>query len=332
MVARVRVQRSPLMNILQAFRDPRLFGAAFDDLESWTVWLTILCAAFALPLDPKQLEIFAQVSGGRLPPTKVVKELWCVAGRRSGKSRIAALIAVYLALFGNYKLARGERGMVLVLAASQEQAKTVFGYAKAFLTDSAVLRQEIHSITRFEITLRSGITIGIHSNSFRTVRGRTLIGCIFDEVAFWRDEASAMPDIETYRATLPALATTDGMLIGISTPYRKIGLLHQKTRDHFGQNDDRVLVVKGSTQIFNPTLSDTTISAQSAADPTAAASEWFAEFRDDISNFLGDELIDQCIEHGRPLELAPRPGGLYKAFTDPKAVSARFESEGFPNG
>jgi hypothetical protein len=51
---------------------------------------------------------------------------------------------------------------------------------------------------------------------------------VLDEVSFWRDDTTANPDIETYRAILPSLATTNGLLVGISTPYRKMGLLHQK--------------------------------------------------------------------------------------------------------
>ena len=36
-----------------------------------------------------------------------------------------------------------------------------------------------------------------------------------DEVSFWRDENSAMPDTETYSAVLPALLTTKGIFVGI---------------------------------------------------------------------------------------------------------------------
>ena len=157
----------------------------------------------------------------------------------------------------------------------------------------------------------------MHANSFRTVRGRTLVACVMDECAFWRDETSAIPDIETYRAVLPALATTRGMLIGISTPYRKFGLLHQKHRDHFGIDDDGVLVVQGASKSFNPSLDDAVIDAQRAADPTSASAEWDAEFRADIATFLDDELIDRAVEHDRPLELPPAEGVVYQAFTDP---------------
>src|SRR6516165_5777404 len=208
-----------------------------------------------------------RVAGGRCPPAQRVRELWCLVGRRGGKSRIAAALAVYFACFVQHRLARGERGMVLVLAASQEQAKVVFNYAKAFLTESLVLRQEIAAVTRHEIRLNNGITIAVHPNSFRSVRGRTLCACIFDEVAFWRDDTTATPDTETYSATLPALLTTNGMLVSISSPYRRIGLLHAKHKRHFGVDDDGVLVVQGSSKQFNGTLDDAAIAAQQEADP-----------------------------------------------------------------
>src|SRR5262249_12615438 len=192
---------------------------------------------------------------------------------------MAAAVAIYLAVFTRHKLARGERGMCLVIAGSVDQARTVFGYVKGFLESAPALAKEVASITRQEIELKNGLVVAVHSNSFRTIRGRTLAGVIFDEVAYWRDETSSMPDVETYTAVLPSLATTNGMLIGISTPYRKLGLLHQKHRDHFGQDGDDVLVVQGGSAAFNPTLSAATIETQRAADPTAAMSEWDAVFR-----------------------------------------------------
>jgi phage terminase large subunit-like protein len=157
-----------------------------------------------------------------------VRELWCVVGRRGGKSRMAAALACYFALFVKHKLAGGEQGMVLVLSATTDQAKTVFNYVLGFMRASQVLAREIASVTRAEIRLRNGITIAVHPNSFRSVRGRTLCACIFDETAFWRDDSTATPDTEVYTAVLPSLVTTDGMLIAISSPYRRMGLLHAK--------------------------------------------------------------------------------------------------------
>jgi hypothetical protein len=317
MIERRRLGSSTAITVDAALTHPDLLGAALGNPTTWSTWLAVLKAAFGLPLSYEQRETFIQVAGGRNPPSRRVRELWAVIGRRGGKSRMAAALAVFLATCVPHRLAAGERGMVLVLAASQEQAKIVFSYALAFLRQSPVLALEIEEATRNEIRLRSGVVIAIHSNSFRTVRGRTLLACIFDEVSYWRDEGSATPDIETYRAVLPSLTTTNGMLICISTPYRRTGLLHTKHRDHFGQDGDDILVVAGSTATFNPALSPAIIAAQRQADPTAAASEWDAEFRSDISQFLDDDSIDAAVHNGRPLELAPQMGIHYRGFVDP---------------
>src|ERR1700683_2756557 len=61
----------------------------------------------------------------------------------------------------------------------------------------------------------NGVTIAVHANNYRSVRGRTLLCAIFDEVAFWRDDSSATPDVETFSAVLPSLSTGGGLLIGM---------------------------------------------------------------------------------------------------------------------
>jgi hypothetical protein len=293
-----------------------MLGAALGPLESWQTWLITLKAAFGRLLTDKEREVFHTIAGDRFPPKRRVRELWCVVARRSGKSRMAAATSIFLALFQKHRLSPGEHGMCLVISGSVDQARTVFNYVRGFLEAAPALAREVVAIKRQEIELKNGIVIAVHSNSYRTVRGRTCVACVFDETAFWRDESTATPDTETYTAVLPSLATTNGMLVAISTPYRKLGLLHQKWRDHFGQDDPDVLVVQGGSTVFNPTLSDATVTAQRAADPTAAGAEWDAQFRSDIGAFLDDDLIEAAIDHSRPLELSPVAGKVYRAFTD----------------
>jgi hypothetical protein len=296
--------------------DRRLLGAGLGPLASWSVWGTTLKASFARPLDDGEMEVFHTIAGDRSPPAHRVNELWCICGRGSGKSRVAAAVSIYLALFVKYKLAPGERGMCLVIAGTVDQARVVFDYIDGFLTASSALAREVVSRTRSEIRLRCGITIAVHPNSFRSVRGRTLVACVFDETAYWRDETSATPDTEVYTAVLPGLARTGGMLVAISTPYRKIGLLYQKFRDSYAHDEGNILVVQGPSKVFNPTLKDSVISAQRAADPTGSGAEWDAIFRDDLSSFLDEASIDAAIQHGRPLELPPREGVAYFVFVD----------------
>jgi hypothetical protein len=307
-----------VIDIARALADQQLLGAALGPIDTWSTWVAVLKAAFGLDLTAEELAVFSNVAGSRAPPNKRVREFWVVAGRRSGKSRIAAALAVFIALFTKHRLAKGERGMILVLASSVEQARVVFGYARAFLTESPILAGEVEETTTNELRLKNGVVIAIHANSFRTVRGRTLLAAILDEVSYWRDESSAQPDTETYTSILPALATTQGLVCAISTPYRKLGLLYQKHRNCFGQDNPDVLVVQGASKTFNLSdgLSDAVIEAQRAADPVGASSEWDATFRSDLSAYLDEATIEAAIDYGRPLELPPRSEHLYQGFVD----------------
>jgi hypothetical protein len=305
-----------------ALAEHELLGAALGDIDTFGTWVAALKAAFGEELNREERRAYDAISGSRQPPAKRVRELWAVVGRRGGKSRMAAAIAVYLATLVNHagKLAPGELGYIMVLSSTIGQAKTVFGYALAFLEASPILRQLLDGEpTADEIRLKGGIVIATHTNSFRSVRGRTLLGCIYDETAFWRDDAGANPDVEVHRAIVPALLTTKGMLVAISSAYRKVGLLYSRHRDYFGKDDDRILVIQGGTTTFNPTIDADDIDQALRDDPTGARAEYDAEFRTDVAALLDDATIEAAIDHGRPLELAPRKGVSYVAFADASA-------------
>ena len=104
----------------------------------------------------------------------------------------------------------------------------------------------------------------------------------------------------------------DALLIGISTPYRKSGLLYRKFRDHFGEDGD-ALVIKAPSTTPNPTLDQSIIDDAMADDLAAASAEWLAEFRD---GWVGRELIEGAVDHGVQSR-APQPGISYHTFCDP---------------
>lgn len=313
----------PSIRIDDALTDRNLLGAALDDLETWSTWRVILKAAFAEPLTGDELSLFKTLAGGREPPAERVSELWVIAGRRGGKTRTAGAIGAYLAAFNTHKLAAGETGTVLLLAASKLQAKATLDYSSGFFSASPMLSQLLAGEpTSEEIRLHGNIAIATHSANFRTTRGRTLIGCVFDETAFWRDaDTSTNPDTEIYSAILPALATTRGMLIGISSPHRRAGLLFKKHQASFGQNDPNVLVIVAPTVRLNPTIDASAIARAREMDPDAARSEWDAQFRDDISDFLTRVAVEACVEagvHERPVDY----GKHYVGFCDPSGGSS----------
>src|SRR5580700_8628502 len=96
-----------------------------------------------------------------------------------------------------------------------------------------LLRGLVTRETTDGLELSTGAELSVLASNFRSVRGRSIACAILDECAYWRDESSASPDTETYSALVPGLATIPGaMLIGMSSPYRRAGLLYEKWRDH----------------------------------------------------------------------------------------------------
>jgi hypothetical protein len=305
------------ITIDRALLDRNLLGAALGDPSTWLAWLAILKAAHGRPLNERERELFTVVAGDREPPTRKVKELVCVASRRSGKGRIGAACAVHAALLIDHSpvLAPGEVGVVACVSPTRAQATILLNYAVGYLEASPLLRGEVVDVTADEVRLKNGNVICTLVSDYRSLRGRTLLLAIMDEAAFLRDEASSTPDIECARALSPGLATTGGMLVILSSPYRKLGLLYQRHRDHFGQNGD-VLVIRAPSRLLNPTLDEGIIASAQDSDAFATRSEWLGEFRDDIGAFLDEELVERAIDHGRPLELPPQERCRYRAFVD----------------
>jgi len=317
--------RDPLpVTILDVMNDPGVFGRWFAD-ASWSTWRVVAAAIFALPLSDTALPVFQRLTGRIQPPTRPIREAWLAVGRRGGKGRFAALLAVFIACFRRHVLAPGEHGVVMVLASDRRQARVVFRYIAALIDAVPMLAALVARRTRESITLSNGVVIEVHTASFRAVRGYTILAVILDEVAFWRDDSSANPDAEIVAALRPAMATVpDALLIGISSPYARRGVLWDAFHEHFGKDDDRVLVINADTLTMNPTVDPQIIADAFAADHVAAASEYGRDgtvnFRTDIEAFISRDVLDTCTV-ARRFELPPVAGVFYIAAVDPAGGS-----------
>jgi hypothetical protein len=237
---------------------------------------------------PRPLQAIYQAHTGRqAPPATPAREAWAICGRRAGKSRIAALVAVYLACFRDHTpvLAPGEAGTLLVLAADRKQARTIMRYVRGLLDAVPLLRQSIVNQTAESLNLRPRVVIEVTTASFRSVRGYTVIACIADEVAFWRSEESMNPDLEILHAVRPAMATTKGLLPCISSPYARRGVLWSDYKDHYGQSGD-VLVWQAASRDMNPEIEDATVTRALADDQFAKASQ-LAKYLIDVTKAFG---------------------------------------------
>jgi hypothetical protein len=306
------------MNIIQAIEDPNLFGNLFKDPKTWATWRVFLRALFALPMTPEELGIFTKYTGRATAPANPAAECWVVAGRRSWKSFMSALIACHMALFRDWTpyLGTGEQGFVMVIAGDRRQAKVVLNYIKGILAQK-IFRSKVTKELDEEIHL-GRVVISVKTADFRTLRGFTALCVIADELAYWRSgDGSANPAEEIMHALKPALATVPGsLLLGISSPYSRTGPLYEAFRQKYGQDSEDSLVWVAPTRDMNPTISQGIIDKALKEDYSAARAEWMAEFREDLETFLTSEAVENAVIPGR-LELPPLANVQYHGFTDP---------------
>jgi hypothetical protein len=304
------------MNIIEAIHDPKLFRPCFKSMDTWTAWEALLRGFFGLDMDAEQLNVFQQYTTRTERPKGAFKELWACCGRRSGKSFMAALIAVYLALFHKYEefLAPGEKGYVVIVAADRSQASTILNYCRGILKGNPLFAAYLVEDLKESLHLSNNVVIEIHSCSYKSVRGRTVIACLLDEICFWRD-MGANPDAEVLSALRPCLATIPtSKIIAISSPYSKRGVMFEVFRDYHGSADSEILTWQAPTRMMNPSVSQSLIDKETAKDASSARSEWQAEWRDDLEQFLSAEQIALCAN--LPGELGPDPHVVYSSFVD----------------
>jgi hypothetical protein len=306
-----------------ALNDPHIFGSILPG-ESWNVWRVILIAAMGEPLDDAERVIFKEVTGREHEPLERVDELWMICGRRSGKTRAIAIWAAYIAALIDFTdvLAPGERASLPIMSNTMWQAQKAMSYLIGIFTEVPALARLVIGQTADTISLSTRVDIECRPASFRGIRGGTFAALIGDEVAFWRsEEFSANADREILNAARPSLATTGGMMGCITSPHMRSGEAYNTFAQHFGEKGDPgILVGRGPTQRFNPTISDKIVERAYRRDPIIAATEWGGEFRSDLESYIGLETIQQHIIAGR-LELPPNKklvaDGAYLAFVDP---------------
>jgi hypothetical protein len=312
------------LTILDAMDDPKLFGPWFRG-KSWAAWRAFLASLFALEMADESIEVYRRHTGRKVLPSSPFREAWLCCGRRAGKSLIAALIAVYIALFRSYEkyLAPGEVATVLVIAADRKQARTILRYVRAFAREIPLLSKMISRELKESIEFTNRTAIEVHTASFRTVRGYTVAAALNDEIAFFLgDEESAEPAGEIIAAERPAMLTLPGaLLLSLSSPHARRGPLWESFQKYYAKDNASILFWKADSLSMNPKLDASIIAEAYERDPVAAAAEYGAEFRSDCDSFVSREVIDRCVAKER-LELPCVEGTRYYGFVDPSGGSS----------
>jgi phage terminase large subunit-like protein len=165
---------------------------------------------------------------GAKTPASPVQFLWLVIGRRGGKSSVMAILAVYLAIFRDWRpyLRQGERAIVLLVAQDRDQAKIIFRYVQGVLA-APLLDGKVWNVAGDTIELKNQVAIEVVTRNFRSIRGRSVCCALLDEVSMWRSEDCSNPDVQVFNAIRASMATFggDGLIVSASSPYSRRGVL-----------------------------------------------------------------------------------------------------------
>jgi hypothetical protein len=288
---------------------------------SWFAWRCLLIAIVGEPLETdEERAAFKLLTGGReAEPGEMVELAMIIAGRRSGKTRASAVLAIYLATLCDWSehIAVGEEPRCLFLSPTTWQAQIALKYAVGIIDSVPLLAELVVGRTQDSLTLANGITLEVAVASPRHVRGTTAVCIVADEVAFMpSSEDAAARDVEVILAARPSLATTGGPLMMTSSPSIPDGLVYDLHKKHFGpQGHPRLLVVQTGTKGLNPTIADSVIQRAREDNPDAAAAEWDADFRQPVAGYLDRAVIERAVAWGET-ERGPVPGAVYRAFCD----------------
>lgn len=302
------------MKILDALHDPEALGSlpAFSDLSTWRPWLAFLKAVYGLPMDVHDLNTFQEHTGRTAPREGGYAEAVAITGRQSGKSAIAALACAFEAATGSV------RGTYALLVAQDERGvkRTLFSYAREPFRSVESFAREVVKETADTLELASGVTLACYPCRPAAVRGVRASIVAVDELAFFVSTEGRPTDREMLRALRPALATTGGKLLILSSPYGQSGALWDLHRQHYGRVASPVLVWQASAPEMNPTLPADYVARMADDDPEAYRSEVLGEFRAGVASLFDPEALEAVVVPGRR-ELSPEPGLRYRAFVDP---------------
>ncbi|MHB8566427.1 MAG: phage terminase large subunit [Nitrososphaerales archaeon] len=199
------------------------------------------------------------------------------AARRVGKSLVMSAKALWFAF-------THPRSSTLIVASTQRQSILMFDKLLEFIAGVDMLQQSVMRKTRTILNFTNGSRIVALpcGRSGRTLRGETADLIIVDEAAF-------VPEDVILSVLMPMLATTNGTMILLSTPYDKAHFFFRAfntpnwSKYRF-KTSDNPLVRKEYLETQHETLGDRRF-----------RQEYEAEFVDDEKTYFPMELLRSCI-------------------------------------
>jgi len=269
-----------------------------------------------------EYEIYEFLTDAKYDPKKLkevkINKINLICGRRSGKTLLSAVIAIYCAISNNWKpfLKKTPFATVLIMSHSREFSDEVLEIIRTLIESSHILtalinKDKKNSSSTMNLKVPwivngtqiqySRVQIKVAAASSKTTRGVAACAILCDEIAFWNlDENMKETDAKIMKAVRPAMKQFRefGMLIKLSSPGIKQGILYgEYKKDRAGELPPTYAVFKAPSWVMTP---DDVVPSEEFVeefnlDSDSFDQEYRGNFADSLSFFITPEYIDMAV-------------------------------------
>jgi hypothetical protein len=276
-----------------------------------------------------------------------INKINLICGRRSGKTLLSAVIAIYCAISNNWKpfLKKTPFATVLIMSHSREFSDEVLEVIRSLIEASDILSRLVNKdkkntnstmnlktpwVLQGGIIQYSRVQIKVSAASSKTTRGVAACAVLCDEIAFWNlSEDMKETDTKIMKAIRPSMKQFGefAMLIKLSSPGIKQGILHQEYKQRQeGVLPETYAIFKAPSWVMTPAdvLPAVELIEEWRLDPDGFDNEYRGNFSDSLSNFILPERIDMSVMKG--VEFLPPDETGIKYFP---AIDAAYKGDTF---
>ncbi len=330
-----------------------IFGKLLDPISKKVVDLEDRDAAGSFCLRTTtmtEVEIYEFLTESKYNPESIaelkINKINLICGRRSGKTLLSAIIAIYCAISNNWKpfLKKTPFATVLIMSHSTEFSDEVLEIIRTLIETSDILTRLINKDKRntaSTMNLRvpfiigtnveySRVQIKVAAASSKTTRGVAACAILCDEIAFWNlDEKMKETDIKIMKAVRPSMKQFGkfAMLIKLSSPGIKQGVLYSEYKQgQEGTLPDSYAVFKAPTWLMSPrdVMPESELQEEYKLDEASFSQEYGGNFADSLSNFIRPDFIDMAVLKGVEFQPPEAESVKYEA-----AIDAAYKADAF---
>lgn len=259
------------------------------------------CGLFGVALSPRQAEILAAIEHGHLLHVLAL-------GRRSGKSLVGALVALYFATLRpdlRKYVRRREKVYLVCVATNQRQSRIFIEQARSIIEGSEFLSRLVEKVSDDRVEFKSGFVIAAFPATSRGGRGWPIALLLLDEAAHMLDTDGNQAAEPIFRALVPSTAQfgDQARVLVASSPFGTDGFFHDIFRQIEKGDLANARCVQHSTLEMRPDIPMAALELERARDPEGFRAEYLAEFVVAGGSFLDAGRVDDAV--GRRHELKP---------------------------